>query len=138
MPKIEYSQPFGVTEEANIMKINFSNAISAFTGTSVVVSRKMEKDNFKEFIRLRDEWKDETLFVSSGTEIVNNGAYLEIISKGQKVIPWILRELQQTNDHWFVALESLTGSNPISPEHIGDILAMKEDWLNWAEEHDLL
>ena len=138
MPKIEYSQPFGVTEEANIMKINFSNAISSFAGTSVVVSEKMEKDNFKEFLKLRDKWKNETLFVSSGTEIVNNGAYLKIISKGQEVIPWIFRELQHANDHWFVALESLTGANPINPEHIGDILAMKEDWLNWGEEQGLL
>lgn len=138
MSKIEYSQPYGVTEEANIMKINFSNALKDFAGTSVIVSRKIENENFKEFIRLRDKWKDETLFVSSGMEIITNSAYREIISKGKIVLPWIIRELQQSNDHWFVALESLTGANPISEEHIGNIVEMKKDWLNWAKENEIL
>ena len=136
MSKIEYSQPFGVTEEANIMKINFSNAIEAFAGMSATVTKKMEQDGFKEFLELKSRWKDETRYFSSGSGIFSNSAYVGIISKGPVAIPWIIRELIRENDYWYNALEQITGINPIKSENIGLVENMKEDWLQWAQDNN--
>lgn len=135
--RIEYSQPIGVTQEANTVSINFSNAVSAYVGTSIFISKKIEEQEFKEFIQLKDKWKEETLFSSSGTEIISNSAYKKIISMGKPALPWIFRELKKSNDHWFYALEKITGENPISIEHIGIIEKMKEDWISWADKNNL-
>src|SRR6266496_5843479 len=59
----------------------------------------------EEFNRLATAWKS----VSGGTQssvsrIVTHPAYLEIISKGERMIPFILRDLQKEPNHWFIAL----------------------------------
>lgn len=138
MIKIEYSQPIGVTSEANLSAINFSNALSSFIGHSVLISKKIEQNQFKEFIKLKERWNNETIFASSGSEIISNSAYKKIISKGTVVLPWIIRDLKRTNNHWFFALEQITGENPIKPLNIGKVEDMKADWLNWATDKNVL
>lgn len=135
---IEYQQPAGVTLEANILGIHYSNAMNIYIGTSVFVSQKIENQAFRKFITLKDKWKSETRFVSSGSLIISNSAYKEIIGFGGLAIPWIIRELKKTNDHWFYALEKITGANPIQREHIGRVEEMKNDWINWATNNNYL
>lgn len=132
----EYVQPIGVTTEANVLSINYSNAVNIYIGKSIIISQKLKAEKFRKFIKLRDKWKEETLFVSSGTSIISNSAYKEIIGIGNLAIPWIIRELTKNDDHWFFALEQITGHNPIEKENIGKVKKMKEDWLNWASEND--
>ena len=132
----EYAQPMGVTTEASILSINFSNAMNNYVGRSIIFSNKLEVQKFREFLELRDRWKEETLFVSSGTIMISNSAYKSIIHMGSLTIPWIFREMKKNDDHWFFALEKITGNNPIKPEHIGIIEKMKEDWFDWASKND--
>ncbi|MBI9039083.1 MAG: hypothetical protein JEY97_13190 [Bacteroidales bacterium] len=134
--KTEYVQPIGVTAEANTLSINFSNAMNIYIGTSVFVLKKLQEQEFRKFLRLKDRWKSDTLFVSSSTVMISNSAYKEIISLGSLAIPWIIRELQKANDHWFFALEKITGENPIKTENIGKVEKMKEDWIEWASKND--
>ncbi len=138
MAKIEYAQPYGVTNEAIFSTISFSNALNDFVGHSLLISKKIENAKFKEFIKLKEEWNDETLFASSATEIISNSAYKKIISKGIEVLPWIMRDLIKTNDHWFYALEQITGENPINPLNIGIVEAMKKDWVEWSKDNNIL
>jgi len=132
----EYIQPMGVTAEASTLNINFSNAMNTYIGKSIILSSKLENQKFKEFVVLRDRWKEETLFVSSGTLLISNSAYKSIIHMGRLTIPWIFREMKKNDDHWFYALEKITGTNPIKPENVGIIEKMKEDWFNWASQND--
>ena len=132
----EYIQPMGVTAEAGTLNINFSNAMNTYIGRSVILLSKLENQKFKEFIVLRDRWKEETIFVSSGTILISNSAYKSIIHMGSLTIPWIFREMKKNDDHWFYALEKITGINPIKPENVGIIEKMKEDWFNWASQND--
>lgn len=138
LTKIEYCQPFGTTKEANIVSLNLSNALSSFVGNSILISRKMENNMFRRFVSLKKKWKQETLYISSGTLIISNSAYLEIIDFGAIAVPWIIRELKNSNDHWFYALEKITGENPIKTEHIGKVEEMKKDWINWASKNSYL
>ena len=57
---------------------------------------------------------------------------------GDETIPFIFKDFEKNDNHWFFALEVITGKNPISPEHIGNIELMKKDWTEWAQENDLL
>ena len=135
--RTEYSQPIGVTTEASTLSINFSNAMSLYVGNSIFISQRKETEEFKVFLTLKDKWKNETLFISSGTELISNSAYKEIISLGKIAIPWIIREFKKTNDHWFYALERISGENPIKEENIGIVEKMKEDWILWAEKNNI-
>ena len=86
------------------------------------------------FQRLKEQWYNDTKFVSSGTKIINHPAYKQIINLGSSVIPLIIEELRQGRGHWFSALHKLTGHSP-AEEHRGNMGKMRDAWLQWADEH---
>ena len=56
-------------------------------------------------------------------------SYQRIIGLGPKVVPLILVELQKETDHWFWALEAITGENPVPKEDAGDVEASARGWI---------
>jgi hypothetical protein len=130
--KIEYV--ISASNEAQILACNYSTAISLFKGNSIIIADYYEHAEYRRFIRLKNQWLEETKFTSSSTQIYNNNAYKKIICLGAKSIPWIIRDLKKTNAHWFNALFQITGENPINPDHSGIVPKMAEDWINWAEK----
>lgn len=88
------------------------------------------EDRFQE---LTLKWKDDCRFYSSPAQIAEHPAYQAIIEMGEAAIPFILRELDRSPDHWFVALRSITGANPVPPDHRGKIGLMARDWLSWGQ-----
>lgn len=90
------------------------------------------------FNRLRQQWKDETQFISSTNVIAMHPEYQRIIGLGPQVLPLIFTELQREPDHWFWALRALTGEDPVDMSHIGDIAAMQRDWIDWAHDNGWL
>ena len=64
-------------------------------------------------------------------------AYEEIIGLGVAVVPLILLELEREPDHWFIALKRLTGADPVTAEHRGDLRAMARDWTDWGKANNL-
>ena len=60
-------------------------------------------------------------------------AYQEIIGMGWPVVPLLLAELQRRPDHWFIALEEITGANPVPPESEGKVKKMAEAWVQWGK-----
>ena len=84
------------------------------------------------FHRLADEWRSRQSHSSSAVELAMDPAYLQIIGLGYRVVPLILRELEREPDHWFVALQSLTGLNPAPPSARGDLQKMREAWIEWG------
>jgi len=89
------------------------------------------------FEELAREWIADTRFESSLTSIVTHPAYRAIISLGGGVLPLILRALETKPNHWFGALRSITGADPVRPEDRGDMRAMTNAWLRWARENSL-
>ena len=47
---IEYIQPIGITKEASNLCISFSNAYNNYIGTSIIISKKMGRLNYRKFI----------------------------------------------------------------------------------------
>lgn len=136
-PTIEKSKPEAVSIEANSIRNNYITSHNTFIGASIYVKTSYVKSLKYQFDTLKSIWLNETLFSSSTTEINNNRAYRAIIDLGRDVIPFIIDDLRIMDNHWFYALEILAGVNPVKNENIGNIPAMKKDWLQWAEDNNL-
>ena len=89
------------------------------------------------FFALVKEWKEDTLFLSSITQMCVHPAYQQIIGMGADVLPFILGELEREPDHWFWALKAITGADPVLPGNIGILEAMAGDWLAWARKQGI-
>ena len=87
-------------------------------------------------VRLLSRWREETAYLSSSTAIAGHPAYLELIALGPVALPFLFRDLEQTEDgHLSKALTAITGAHPIPPEERGQIRKIAETWLRWAREN---
>lgn len=92
------------------------------------------------FLLLLEKWHRERGPASSISTIVRCDSYQQIINMGKRALPLILARLEQEGDkpdHWFIALESITGENPIPENAYGNMLKMAEAWFSWAERNDV-
>lgn len=90
----------------------------------------------REFRQLTDQWYEETRFLSSTSEIVSKETYYQIVALGRRVIPLILRELQERGGHWFLALRALTKDDPVDQQDRGNTKRMTQAWLDWGKRHN--
>ena len=86
------------------------------------------------FEQLADEWEDATWAHSFVERKILDRAYQRIMGMGPDVVPLILERLRDRGpDHWFWALEIITGENPAS-----DAASMQEAtdaWLAWGRRN---
>ena len=75
------------------------------------------------FDELKDDWKSKTRHLSNTAQISLVFSYQQIIGMGPAVVPLILAELEREPDHWFWALEAITGECPIPQCDAGDVEA---------------
>src|SRR5438094_4016667 len=71
------------------------------------------EDLAKRFAALAARWKKETLHHSRMDKVAAHPAHREIIAMGEKVVPLILADLEKTLAPWFMALDEITGADPI-------------------------
>ena len=88
-------------------------------------------ERFKE---LSSQWKKERRLTSSVARMAMNPAYQEIINLGIEVVPHILGDLAHSDDHWFIALNAITGAEPVAEKDRGRLSAMSSAWLAWGKE----
>src|SRR5260370_30090011 len=79
-------------------------------------------------------WKHERGPHSSSAKLTEHPAYQQIIGMGPDVVPLLLRELEREPDHWFRALRTLTGADPVPTERRANIRAMADARLGCARE----
>ena len=89
-----------------------------------------------EFRRLADLWRAETSLCSSPSVKASHPAYLRIIGMGRSALPFIYRELERGDGHWFAALRAITGANPVKPDDAGNIRKMKQAWLEYLRQNE--
>jgi hypothetical protein len=97
-----------------------------------------DPDLERRFRELADEWQADVAHLSSTTARVQHPAYREIIALGPPVVPLLLRELERRPNHWFAALRSLTGADPVAPADRGHLGLMAESWIKWGRERGYL
>jgi len=90
------------------------------------------------FLSLAQQWRSETQWLSSTTEVAMNPAYQLIIGMGAEALPMILEDLRQNSGHWYWALKAISSEDPVVPRDRGSIKKMKGAWLQWGETKGLV
>ncbi|MEP9412145.1 MAG: hypothetical protein HRF42_12255 [Candidatus Brocadia sp.] len=90
------------------------------------------------FLTLKTQWEADTAMLSSATEIAMHPAYQQIIGMGHTAIRFILVEMKKKPGHWFWALKSITGEDPVLPNQRGRVKEMTQAWLRWGREKKYL
>jgi len=122
--ELRFNSPSGVSRHAY-----------AFDAPSSTARRQRLAEIFEV---LRRNWISEVQTTSSMTEIILNRNYQRIIGLGPSALPLILSDLNHELNHWFWALEMITGQAPYSEEIIGTPSKMREAWLAWGRAKSLL
>lgn len=94
-----------------------------------------DPDLERRFRELVDEWQADVAHLSSTPARVQHPSYRAIIELGPPVVPRLLRELERRPNHWFAALRSLTGADPVAPDDRGRLDIMAPAWIGWSKEH---
>lgn len=90
------------------------------------------------FLTLKAQWEADTAMLSSATEIAMHPAYQQIIGMGETAVRLILVEMKKKPGHWFWALKSITGEDPVLPKQRGRVKEMTQAWLRWGREKNYL
>jgi len=88
------------------------------------------------FEELADTWRRETKGAPFFITQLTHWAYLRIIGLGPKALPLILRELERETDHWFGALNAISGEDPA--EGVEEFEEAAVRWLEWGRATGLL
>ncbi|OKH48540.1 hypothetical protein NIES2101_22215 [Calothrix sp. HK-06] len=94
---------------------------------------KVPSEISNRFYILANQWEAEVEGISSTATMSEHPAYQEIISMGNKIVPLLLQDLKKKPLYWLLALNKITGVNPIKPEQRGKVKQMAETWLEWGK-----
>jgi len=88
------------------------------------------------FKRWFNDWKAETITVSSITDIFANENYRRILGLGRSAVGPILDELQNDPSiRLLTALREITGENPTPREQRSSLQGIADCWLEWGKKH---
>ena len=134
IPEIRYffENSTGIGNDSEILRRSSRESFEHFLATY----SRFWGSAFIRFLQLKAKWEKETAHLSSHTSI--HPSYQQIIGMGPTAIPFILRELKNKPGHWFWALKSITGEDPVPHEHRGKVRQMTDDWLKWAKEQEYI
>lgn len=91
------------------------------------------QDRIKDrFAHLARQWRRQTRFLSSTSDLATHPAYQAIIGMGQEVLPLILANLREHPAHWFWALRAISNEDPVPPRDRGVVKRMTDAWLRWG------
>jgi len=89
------------------------------------------------FHDLAERWRKESGHLSSLEKRAMLPSYQQIIGLGPQAVPLLIERLREEPGHWFWALRAITGVNPVSPEHVGRVKDMADDWIRWAKDNGM-
>jgi len=111
------------------------NELTRYYALPASSRRDPRRDRFRS---LAQQWRNETQWLSSTTEVAMNPAYQAIIGMGAEALPMILEDLRQNSGHWFWALKAISNEDPVVPRDRGSIKKMKGAWLQWGQTKGLV
>jgi hypothetical protein len=91
-----------------------------------------------EFQTLASEWRKDTGFHSSLAKKFMHPAYQRIMAIGKPALPFILRDLRETSDHWFYALRYIVGKDIGAEANASTTEEATKAWLEWGYKHNYI
>ncbi len=109
------------------------NALERLTTIlSMANAPRASEELHREFLDLAVQWREATFGQSLAAPGILHPAYLRIIGMGEQAIPWILEELEERGGQWYVALQSITGQDPVAKKDRGQRPKMRAAWQEWG------
>ena len=99
--------------------------------TQVGRFRRSEGEIASLFSDLAEEWRESTALESNLERIILDRSYQRIIGLGPEVLPYVLKDLDETHDHWFWALMAIVGDDKAAGQT--SVGAAVEAWLAWGK-----
>lgn len=90
------------------------------------------------FRALAELWREETGPLSSPTRKAAHPAYQQIIEMGERAIPLILEDMKDHPGHWSMALQAITGENPVPKDAAGHVDEVACAWTEWGRKKGYL
>jgi hypothetical protein len=103
-------------------------------GRQVVESMADEKGSDEDVARLLVEWERTRPRGINVAAMASHPIYQSIIGMGWAAVPALIAQLRKKPGHWFAALNSITGANPVAPADEGKLIKMAEAWILWGRE----
>lgn len=103
--------------------------------TAGAARREALRRRFEEYA---EEWSTRTAHLSVLSQRMMHPSYQRIIGLGPDALPLILERLATHPDHWFRALGSIAGEDPVSREDAGNFAAMRDAWIRWGRDRGLI
>lgn len=122
-------------KRTRLYRLRGKHGLTGTPSTATLADVNAAGGRAKRFAELTSEWKAKKQSLSSVTQIAMLPSYQQIIGMGPAALPLIFAELEREPDHWFWALASITGEDPVLAQHRGKIAMMARDWLGWAKAH---
>ena len=131
------------TKSLNTLAKLFSTASFASINMPLMeVAKKLNRTptpaETEQFHEWKEVWKRETGMHSNISIMAKHWAYQRIIGMGEKAVTLMLTDMQTEINHWFWALTSITGANPIGEDIAGYVEAMTNAWLTWGKENEYI
>ena len=89
-----------------------------------------------QFKELASVWRSETRGVPFVISRSAHWAYQRIIGMGPRAVPLILQDLSEQPDHWYWALNAITGEDPAEGVESFDEAAQR--WLDWGRFNEYI
>ena len=109
---------FAALEEANVVD------------SSAEISEQTKLKNF--FNERAARWEKESKIHSSPGSKFLNKDYIGILSKGESIVPLILKRLETSNCDWLWALENIIPEEENPAKGIENFKDAKQAWLEWG------
>lgn len=93
-------------------------------------------DLSNKFLNLKKKWISEVGYQSNPAILYDNSNYRNIINIGKKIVPFLIKDLNENNGDWLSALTDILGVNPVRKENEGNWDMMKEDWNKYLSENE--
>lgn len=93
------------------------------------------------FQALSDVLKATPNVLGTMDDVFTSEPYRRVVAMGRPVVPLILEDLSADPDEaysWFPALTEITGIDPVSPEHAGEIGVMANAWIAWGRQNGFM
>ena len=91
----------------------------------------------EKFERLFEKWYEDTAPIS-GSVIFNHPNYQKMIDLGKPAVPLMLVKLKEKPHFLFLALQKITGEDPVPKEHAKNFGLVKDAWLDWGRQRGLI
>ena len=109
------------------------NYLEAPSVTARDIASTYWKDDFR-FRGLVRRWLEENRFASAPRVIRKSSSHRQIVAMGWYAVPLIVADLKQRPSLLFIALEDITGDDPVRDDVRGDVSAMVQDWIAWHQK----